>query len=307
MVKSMEELVKKAISGGKKILSVACAEDENVLEAVARAVDIGLTSPLLFGNKKGIADLLQKIGIEDSRFEIIDVKDENEAVRQAVSAVSSGRADFLMKGLVSTSKFLKSVLDKEYGLRSSVLLSHAAILSLPSYHKLLIITDGGMNEHPDIGTKIHILENSVRLCEKLGIVNPKAAVLAGVETVSEKQPETLDAAQLSKMNSSGQIKNCVVDGPLAIDAALSSESASHKNIKSPVAGDTDIFLVPSMSAGNMLAKSLIYLASAEAAGAILGTSKPVVMLSRSDEPETKLNSIALGSLLAQSDEAANRS
>ncbi|MBN1620923.1 bifunctional enoyl-CoA hydratase/phosphate acetyltransferase [candidate division WOR-3 bacterium] len=305
MIKNMEELVKKAVSGGKKILSVACAEDENVLEAIARAVDIDLAYPLLFGDKGVIVDLLKKIGIENSRFEIVDVKDENEAVRQAVSAVSSGQADFLMKGLVSTSKFLKNVLDKEYGLRSSQLLSHAAILSLPSYHKLLIVTDGGMNEHPDIGAKIHILENSVRLCEKLGIVNPKVAVLAGVETVSEKQPETVDAAQMSKMNFNGQIKNCVVDGPLAIDAALSSESATHKNIKSPVAGDADIFMVPSMSAGNMLAKSLIYLASAQAAGAILGTSKPVVMLSRSDEPKTKLNSIALGSLLAQSGKAAD--
>lgn len=298
MPEKMDDLYKIALSKGKKILSVACAEDENVLEALIESVKMGLTSPVLFGDKIKITGILQNKGAEPGDFEIVDVKDQYQAARQAVKSVSTGEADFLMKGLIPTSNFLKAVLDKETGLRFSEVLSHAAVLSLNSYHKLLIITDGGMNEHPDLTTKIRILENSVKLCEKLGINNPKVAVLAGVETVSEKQPETLDAAQLSKMNSTGQIKNCIVDGPLAIDAAISEESARHKSIFSPVAGDADILLVPSMSAGNMLAKSLIYFASAQAAGAILGTTKPVVMLSRSDEPKTKLNSIALGSVLS---------
>ncbi|MBN1150800.1 bifunctional enoyl-CoA hydratase/phosphate acetyltransferase [candidate division WOR-3 bacterium] len=298
MVRTMEELVKKSLSTGKKRLAVACAEDENILRAVAESVEIGLTSPVLFGDKKKILYLLEEYGFDPDNLEIVNALDQNQAARDAVRSVSSGENDFLMKGLLSTSLFLKAVLDKEIGLRSTGLLSHAAILSLPSYHKLLIITDGGMNEHPDLSTKIKILENSLFLCGKLDIESPKIAVLAGVETISEKQPETLDAAQMSKMNSSGQIKNCVVDGPLAIDVAVSEKSANHKGIKSPIAGDSDVLLVPSMAAGNMLAKSLIYFAGAKAAGSILGTSKPVVMLSRSDEPETKLNSIALGALLS---------
>ncbi|MDP2806844.1 MAG: bifunctional enoyl-CoA hydratase/phosphate acetyltransferase, partial [bacterium] len=250
--------------------------------------------PILFGDKKAIEEAAQKAGVDIKGWEIHDIKDMAEASRAAVKAVSSGQADFLMKGLVATSTFLKAVLDKEVGLRTGRLLSHVAVMESALYPKLFLLTDGGMNVKPDLTAKVDIINNAVEIAHKLGVEKPKVAVLTALEVVNPEMPETIDAAHLSKMNDRGQIKGCIVDGPLALDLAVSAEAAAHKKVKSLVAGDADIFLAPEIASGNMLAKGLIYLGGAKAAGLIAGASKPVVMLSRSDSKQQKLNSIALG-------------
>jgi len=297
VITTIEGIIESAKNKGKKKISIACAEDKTILEAIKEASDENLIFPILVGNEKKIKTLVDSVGLEKNNYEIINKETPKASSQKAVSLVSSKKADFVMKGLVSTSVFLKAVLDKDIGLRTGRILSHAAILSVANYKKLLIVTDGGMNEHPDLKTKIQIIQNVITLCTSLDIETPKIAALAAVETVSEKQPETIDAAQLSKMSERGVFGKCIIDGPLAIDVALSKDSAIHKNIDSQISGDVDVLLTPSMAAGNILAKSLIYLANAQAAGTIVGTKKPVVMLSRSDTAETKLRSIALGVLM----------
>lgn len=298
MITDFDQMLKRAKAGGSKRLSVACAEDINVLKSIKRATDENLIQPILIGDRNKIHKFAEQLEFDIEDFTVIDIKNNTNAAFEAVRLVSSNDADFVMKGLISTSTFLKAVLDREIGLRSGNILSHAAILSVKSYHKLIFVTDGGMIEHPDINMKIQIVQNIIRLCKSLEITKPKIAALTAVETISKKQPETIDAAELSKMSERGQIADCIIDGPMAIDIALSKKSAIHKNIKSEIAGDIDVLLVPTMAAGNILAKAMIYLANAKAAGTILGTSKPVVMLSRSDDTETKLRSIALGVLMS---------
>lgn len=297
MITTIEGIVESAKKKGRKKMSIACAEDTTILKAIKEALDENLIFPILVGNEKKIKEIADNVGLNKNNYEIINRDTAESSAIEAVSLVSSQKADFVMKGLVSTSIFLKAVLDKDTGLRTGRILSHAAILSLKNYKKLLFITDGGMNEHPDLKTKVQIIQNVLGLCNSLDIKMPKIAALAAVETISDKQPETIEAAELSKMSERGQLGNCIVDGPLAIDVALSKDSAIHKNINSQISGDVDVLLTPSMAAGNILAKSLIYLADAQAAGTIVGTSKPVVMLSRSDTAETKLRSIALGVLM----------
>jgi len=294
MIKSFSDLMKEAKARGPKKVAVAVAQDEVVLEALSEAAAEKIATPILFGDKTAIEQAAKKAGVDIKGWEINDIKDMAEASKAAVKAVSEGKADFLMKGLVSTSIFLKAVLDKEIGLRTGRLLSHVAVMEMKLYPKLFLLTDGGMNVKPDLMAKVDIINNAVAIARKLGVENPKVAVLTALETVNPNMPETIDAANLAKMNDRGQIKGCIVDGPLALDLAVSSEAAAHKKVKSLVAGDADIFLAPEIAAGNMLAKGLIYLGGAQAAGLIAGAAKPVVMLSRSDSKQQKLNSIALG-------------
>lgn len=294
MIKSFSDLMKQAKANGPKKVAVAVAQDEVVLEALSEAAAEKIAIPILFGDKAAIEQAAKKAKVDIKGWEVHDIKDMAEASKAAVKAVSSGKADFLMKGLVSTSIFLKAVLDKEVGLRTGRLLSHVAVMEIALYPKLFLLTDGGMNVKPDLMAKVDIINNAVAIAHKLGVENPKVAVLAALEVINPDMPETIDAAHLSKMNERGQIKGCIVDGPLALDLAVSAEAAAHKKVKSPVAGDADIFLTPEIATGNMLAKGLIYLGGAQAAGIIAGAAKPVVMLSRSDSKQQKLNSIALG-------------
>ncbi|MBU1356726.1 MAG: phosphate butyryltransferase [Candidatus Edwardsbacteria bacterium] len=294
MIKSFSDLMKQAKASGPKKVAVAVAQDEVVLEALSEAAAEKIATPILFGDKTAIEDAAKKAKVDIKGWEINDIKDMAEASKAAVAAVSSGKADFLMKGLVATSIFLKAVLDKEIGLRTGRLLSHVAVMEMKLYPKLFLLTDGGMNVKPDLMAKVDIINNAVGISRKLGVENPKVAVLTALETVNSNMPETIDAAHLAKMNDRGQIKGCLVDGPLALDLAVSAEAAAHKKVKSLVAGDADIFLAPEIAAGNMLAKGLIYLGGAQAAGLIAGAARPVVMLSRSDSKQQKLNSIALG-------------
>ena len=294
MIKSFFDLMKQAKARGPKKVAVAVAQDEVVLEALSDACKERIATPVLFGDRPAIEQAAQKAKVDIKGWELFDIRDPAEASRAAVKAVSAGQADFLMKGLVATSTFLKAVLDKEVGLRTGRLLSHVAVMESKDYARLILVTDGGMNVKPDLMAKVDIINNAVEIAHKLGVDNPLVAVLAAVEVFNPEMQDTADAAHLSKMADRGQIKGCLVDGPLAMDLAVSAEAVTHKRIKSQVAGQADILLTPEIASGNMLVKGLIYLGGAQAAGIIAGAAKPVVMLSRADSKQQKINSIALG-------------
>jgi phosphotransacetylase len=211
--------------------------------------------------------------------------------------VRDGEADVLMKGYLHTDEMLHAVLQRETGLRTDRLLSHVFVLEVPTYHKLLLITDAAINIHPDITAKGSITQNAVDLARKLGAERPKVAVLSSVETINPNIPSTVHAACLSKMADRGQIRGAIVDGPLAFDNAISLEAAGEKGIDSPVSGDVDVVVVPDLDAGNILFKNLEYLANAKVAGVVMGAKAPVVLTSRSDPPRARVFSLALASLL----------
>ncbi|CCC57901.1 MULTISPECIES: phosphate butyryltransferase [Caloramator] len=300
MIRNFDELLD-AVRGRKKMkLSVAAANDVEVLLAVENARSLGLIDAVLVGDAEDIKKIADENNIDLSNYEIVDVKNLVESARVAVSLVSQGKADFLMKGLIGTADLLRAVLDKEIGLRTNNLLSHVMVYSVETYHKLILLTDGGMVTYPDITQKVQIVQNAVKVAKALGISPIHVAPLCAVEVVNPDMQATIDAAILSKMNQRGQIKDCIIDGPLALDNAISKEAAQHKGIKSPVAGEADILLVPNIEAGNMLGKSLTYFARAKSAGIIVGAKCPIVLVSRADTHESKLYSIALGSLIANS-------
>lgn len=297
MIKSFDELLKEVKRRPPKPCMVAVAHDRASLEGLNGVVEEGIAKGVLFGDEVEIRREAEELGISLDGYEIYDLPDPSQAVAAAVRQVKE-RGGVLMKGKVSTSAFLKGVLDKEYGLRTGRLLSHVAVLELPTYHKLLLVTDGGVNIRPDLTQKAAILCNAVELANSLGIERPKVALLAAVETVSFDMPETMEWAELAKMAERGQLGDVIVDGPLALDLAVSREAAEIKGVRSPVAGDADILVMPEIAAGNIFAKGLLYLARAEMGGVIMGAQAPVVMLSRADSPKNKLHSIALGGLLA---------
>lgn len=287
MLHSFKDIIKEAKKRGPKKIVVACGDDEVSIDACRDAKREGLIIPILVGDKSKI------VAKGGGDFEIIDAEGD-EAIIKAVEITKLGEADIVMKGHTSTSKFLKGILNKEKGLRTGRTLSHIAVIESKFYHKLLLLTDGGMNIKPDTKTKTDIIINAVELAGKLGIERPKVAILSAVETVNENLTETMDAAILSKAGERNQLGNCEIDGPLGMDLAVSKESVRIKEVKSKVAGDSDILIVPDISCGNISAKALLYLGGAKVAGFIAGALKPCVMLSRSDSKETKLNSIALG-------------
>ncbi|HSL93909.1 MAG TPA: bifunctional enoyl-CoA hydratase/phosphate acetyltransferase, partial [Bacillota bacterium] len=221
-----------------------------------------------------------------------------EAAKAAVKLVKDGKAQMLMKGLVGTADILRAVLDRENGLRTDKILSHVAILEVPAYHKLLFMTDGGQNIAPDLAQKKEITQNAVDMARALGNPRPKVAALAALELVNPKMPATVDARALMEMAQSGELENCIVEGPIAFDGAISAEAAAHKGMKSEVAGDVDVLVVPFIEVGNVLYKSLVYLANTRVAGLIAGASAPIVLTSRSDSHEAKLLSIAAASVIA---------
>jgi phosphate butyryltransferase len=298
MIKNFEELIEIARHQPKMTLSVAAAQDDEVLIAIDAARKLGIVEAILVGDKIKIEDIASKVGIDISKYEIIDCKDLNEAARTAVSLVSKGRANFLMKGIIGTADILKAVLDKEIGLRGGGLLSHVMAYSLPTYHKMIFLTDGGMVTYPDLKQKVQLVNNAVKVVKALGIAPINVVPLCAVEVVNPDMQATLDAAALTKMSQRGQIKDCIIDGPLALDGAISKEAAKHKGINSPVAGEADILLVPNIESGNLLGKSMTYFANGKSAGIIMGAKCPIVLVSRADTHETKLNSIALGCLVA---------
>jgi phosphate butyryltransferase len=294
-MKSWEDIRNKAKELSKQTISVARAEDSVVLTAIKKAKELGLIDATLVGDENKIKELLKELNMNFNDYKIINVASDKEAAMVAVKEVHDGKADSLMKGLIKTSILLKAVLDKENGLRSGKLLSH--ILVTEARGKLYFVTDGGMNMYPDVSQKAAIIENAVGFATKMGIKNPLVSPLCAVETVNPDMRATLDATILSKMNDRGQIKNCTIDGPLALDNSVSVEAAKHKKIVSPVAGNADILLVPDIETGNIFGKCLIYFAKAKVGGIIAGASAPIILLSRADDEETKLNSICLAKLV----------
>ena len=298
MAKSFKDLLELAKKRGPKKVSVAMAEDHEVLSAIKHATEMGIVTPILVGDKEKIIEIAQEINFDLKNIEIIDEKDGKQGSRIATELVSSGKAHVLMKGLVGTGVIMKQVLDKEIGLRTGNVISHVAVFDVATYHKIFLVTDAAMNIAPDLNQKKEIIENSVVLARSLDIECPKVAVIAANEKISPKMEATVHAKELADMNERGEIKGCLVDGPLALDNAISKESAILKGIDSEVAGDADILLLPTIEAGNVLYKSLSFLANAKSAGLIVGTKAPIVLTSRADNEEAKLNSISLAVLMA---------
>ena len=298
MIKSFTQLLEQAKQGPRRRVAVAAAEDTEVIAALYAAQSAGIAEAILVGDAEKIRSLAAEAHIVLDNMEIMDVPDKVLAAKAAVSLVRDGRAQMLMKGLIGTADILRAVLDKEQGLRSGRALSHVAIIEVPTYHKLLFMSDGGQNIAPDLLQKAEILQNAVDIARALGVDRPKVAALAAVEVVNPKMQATVDAYELQLMAERGELTNCLVHGPLALDGALSAEAALHKGIKSQVSGDVDVLLVPNIEVGNVLYKTLVYLSRARVAGLIAGATAPIVLTSRSDSPESKLLSIACASVVA---------
>jgi len=298
MIKAFDEIVKYAKEKGPKTLAVAVAQDAEVLNAVNSAKDLGIAEAILVGDKEEIEKAAASCGVDVAKFTIIDEKDKAEACKKAVSLISEGKADIVMKGLVDTAIILKAVLAEEAGLRTGNVLSHVAVFEVNGYDRLFIVTDAAMNIAPDLEQKKQIIENAVKVAHAMGNMEPKVAVLAAVEKVNPKMQATLDADALVEMNKKGEIKDCLIGGPFALDNAVSVEAAKHKGIDHPVAGHADILMVPQIEAGNMLYKSMVFFAKAQNAGIIVGAKVPIVLTSRADSDIAKLNSIAIGVLMA---------
>ncbi|MFU2417664.1 bifunctional enoyl-CoA hydratase/phosphate acetyltransferase [Peptacetobacter sp. AB800] len=301
MIKKLDDIFDELKSCDKKaVLSVAAAHDEEVLLAVKDACDMNIIKAILIGEEEKIRKIASEINFDLSDVEVINESDLKLCAEKAVKLVSSGKADYVMKGLLDTSIILKEVLNKEYGLRTDSLLSHVMIYEVPSYHKLLILTDGGMNIDPDVSQKKKIADNAIKAAKSLGIENVKVACLAAKEKVNPKMQATLDADELKSMCKDGMFGNgVVVEGPIAFDLAVSKEACKIKGYESEVGGDADILLVPTIETGNGIGKALTYMANAKSAGIIMGAKAPIVLVSRADTHESKLYSIAYGAIAAK--------
>jgi phosphate butyryltransferase len=293
----LESLIDKAAQLENITVAVAAAEDEEVIEAVVEALKINLANFILFGDREKITTIL-KVNQKDQQkskksLTVVHADTITMAAEMAVRAVSTKEATVLMKGNIPTSVLLKAVLNKEYGLRTGNILSHVAVFEIPDYDRFTIVTDAGMNIAPDLEQKAQIIRNAAAIARAVGIEYPKVAPLAAVEVVNPAMQATIDAAALTIMNKRGQITGCIVDGPLALDNAVSTLAAEHKGIHSEVAGKADILLVPAIEVGNVLYKSLIYFAKAKVGAVIAGAKAPIVLTSRADSAESKLYSLAL--------------
>ena len=293
VLKNMNELKRLVEGGPRKRLVLAAAQDQHSLGAIIKAWKENIIEPILVGDKEGIESICESFNYDITGVKIIHEPDPEKSVEAAVKLVHSKEAEILMKGKIGSATLLRCVLNKEWGLRTGNLLSHFALFEVDTYPKVIAVTDVAMNIAPSLQDKIAIVNNSVACLNRLGYKIPKVAVLGAVEMVNENMQATLDAALLSKMNQRDQIKNCIIDGPLAFDNAVSLESAQLKGIKSEVAGDTDLLLMPDIEVGNVLYKSLVFFAKAKVASIILGASVPIVLTSRSDSEQAKFDSILL--------------
>jgi phosphotransacetylase len=278
--------------------AVAYPCEQTALAGAMDAAKDGLITPILVGPAAKIAEIAKANGITLGNTQVVDVPDSHSAAAKAVELVRLGQAELVMKGSLHSDEILAAVIAKETGLRTGRRLSHAFLMDVPTYHKVLIVTDGAINIAPTLEDKVDICQNAIDLARSFGVAQPKVAVLAAVETVNSKMPATLDAAALCKMAERGQIKGGVIDGPLAFDNAISKEAAKTKKIDSEVAGDPDILLAPDLEAGNMVAKQLSFLANADSAGLVLGAKVPVILTSRADSLRSRIASCAVAVLAA---------
>jgi phosphate butyryltransferase len=298
MFKDYDEMLEEARKFAPLKVVVAAAEEDTVLAAVKEAEEAGLCKAILVGDRDAIKKLAATVNYRPDEAAIVHVTDKDKAASEAVKRASSGEADLVLKGLVQTSSLMKAILDKCAGLRTEKLISHLFMIRLPGYHKFLSLTDGGINIAPTLDEKKAIIENAIDFYHLMGLDMPKIALLAPVETVSEKIACTVDAAILSKMCERGQICGAILDGPLSFDLAISKESIREKGIESPVGGDADVLFVSSIDMGNGLFKGLVYFGQGVPAAVMLGTQKPVVITSRADSARCKFLSIALNILYA---------
>jgi phosphate butyryltransferase len=298
MFKTFKDFCLRNRDTGPIVLSVAVAQDKEILESVKSAKEAGLIEPILVGNAARIEALLDALEMGHN-YIVVNEPEEEKAALTAASLVRRGQANVLMKGLINTSDFLKAILNPTFGLRTDKLLSHLAAFEIPGQKKVIFHTDGGMNIAPSLAEKKDIVINAINALEALGISNPKVAILAANEKVSPSMPATVDAKELVKLRKEGIIPSGILEGPIAMDVAVCPQSAQHKGIESKISGDVDLFVVPNIEAGNLQGKTWVYYTGAKMAGVILGATHPIVMTSRSETAEGKLVSIALACLLAK--------
>ncbi|MCR5797767.1 MAG: phosphate butyryltransferase [Eubacterium sp.] len=300
MARTFDDLLKKVAECSTKKVAVAVAQDDAVLEAVVAAKEKNIAEAILVGDKDKIEAIAAEMKIDISGYEIVDVKDDYEAALTAVKLVHDGKADMYMKGLIDTKSFLKSVLDKEVGLRTDKTLSHVCIFDVEGHDGLLFLSDVAFIPYPDLETKANIIRNTVEIAHACGIETPKVAPLAAVEVVNPKMPATVEAAELTKMCEEGKITGCIVDGPLSYDLAIDPEAARHKGATDrKIVGDADVLLFPDIHAGNILYKAMVHNAKVVNGNVLTGTKAPVILTSRSDDFETKVNSIVVAAVVAE--------
>ena len=300
MSASFQDLISKVSACSTKKVAVACAQDEPVLEAIKAAKEQGIADAILVGDQAEMEKIASQIGMNLADYEIINETDPFTAALKAVELVHNGQADMYMKGIIDTKSFLKSVLDKEVGLRTGKPLSHVAVFEVSGIDHLLYLTDVAFMTYPTLEDKKAIIENTVKVCHACGIANPKVAPVAAVEVVNPKMPATVDAAELTRMNEEGEITGCIVDGPLSLDLSIDPEAAKHKGAEGrKIVGDADVILFPDIHAGNLVYKCLTHTADCKNGCILTGTKAPVILTSRSDSFETKMNSIALAAVVAE--------
>jgi len=297
-ISNFDGLLRAARASGAKTVAIAAAHEPEILQAAQAAETEGIADCILVGDRSAIRSLAEHLGLDLSRMLIIDEPEPRQAARKVMELVRLGHAQVAMKGRLETGDFLRAALDKDTGLRTGRLLSHVGVFEIPGFDRLIFVTDAGVVVAPDMMQKVEIVQNAIEVAQALGIECPRVAILAATEMVNPKIPTTLDAANLAKMADRGQIRGGIVDGPLALDNAISLESSSIKGINSPVAGAADILVAPDVEAGNMLAKAITYFAKGRMAGVVVGAQSPLIVASRSDPHDTKLMSIALGTIMA---------
>ncbi|MHB1651109.1 MAG: bifunctional enoyl-CoA hydratase/phosphate acetyltransferase [Desulfitobacteriaceae bacterium] len=295
-----EVLLERAQSLGRTRVALAAAADKEVLEAIKLAQKAGFVEPVLVGDVERIVELAKQIGLDLQATELIHEPSPEAAAHRAVDVVAEGKAHFLMKGLVNSADFLRAVLRTENGLRTGRLLSHLGAVQVPGYSRLLFLTDGGINIAPTLAQKREILLSALECLHQIGMKEVKAVVLSANEVPNPKMPSSVDAKVLSEMSERGEFPGAIVEGPLALDGAISAAALKHKGITSKINGDADLFLVPTIEVGNTMVKAMLYFAGATFAGIVLGAKVPIVMVSRNDSPRSKLMSMAFAALSRQS-------
>ena len=301
MGQKFDEIVGKVKNCSMKKIAIAAAQDEAVLEAVKAAKERGIAEAVLVGDEAKIREIAASMNMDLNGYEIIDEPDMIQASLTAVKLAHDGKVDMYMKGLVDSKNFLKSVLDKEVGLRTGGPLSHVCVFEIPGIDRLLFLTDVAFMTYPTLEDKVNIIKNTLPVCRACGVAMPKVAPLAAVEVVNPKMPVTVEAAELTRMCNDGELTGCIVDGPLSMDLAIDAEAAKHKGATDrKIQGDADVLLFPDIHAGNLVYKSIVHMVAGVHNACILtGTKVPVILTSRSDSFETKVNSIALAAVVAE--------
>lgn len=297
-IQTFDQLLAAAQASGPRRVAVAAAHDPEVLVSIDEAQRLGVATATLIGDSQAIAAIAAAEGLALDETEIVHQTDEILAARRAVTLAREGRADVVVKGQLKTDQLLTAVLDRHTGVRDKKLLTHVGLFEIPGYERLIYVSDSGVVLYPTIWQKLEIVRNAVDVAHRLGLAEPKVALLAAFETVHPKATVSVDALALARMAEQGWVKGAVVDGPLALDLAISPESARIKRAKSPVAGHADVLIVPSVPAGNIAAKGMLYFGGARMAGVVGGAKAPVIINSRADNAETRLLSMALAAVLA---------